>query len=107
MSLGESFSDNEEMYIVAITKHDLLTCNDGENSILDEQGRTGLHYEGKVGNVAVIQALLDMHLDINVTDKEGRKTVNYINGRINEFSINENSNALINNKKTISFTIQL
>lgn len=99
MSVGGSFDDNEESDIVTLSTGILLSCYDSENPICDEQGRTGLHYAAKVGNIAVIQALLDLHLDINVMDDEGNTPLDYIFNRINEFDGAENNDEAFNDEK--------
>ncbi|XP_011496124.1 PREDICTED: serine/threonine-protein phosphatase 6 regulatory ankyrin repeat subunit A-like, partial [Ceratosolen solmsi marchali] len=99
ISMGESFDNNEESDIVALTTDVLLACYDGEDPVCDDKGRTGLHYAAKVGNVAVIQALLDLHLDINAVDNNGKTPLNYIYDRINEFSDFDNNDEVFNNEK--------
>ncbi|XP_058808084.1 putative ankyrin repeat protein RF_0381 [Phymastichus coffea] len=99
MSIGGNFDDNEESDIVMLSTDILLSCYDGESPVCDANGRTGLHYATKVGNIAVIQALLDLHLDINAIDNEGNTPLNCIYNRINEFSGAENNDETFNDEK--------
>lgn len=96
MSTGGSFDDESD--IVAITKDVLVACYDSENPVCDNEGRTGLHYAAKVGNAAVIHALLDMHLDINAVDVNGKTPLDYAFERINEFADVDNNDETGNNE---------
>ncbi|KAJ8667744.1 hypothetical protein QAD02_009407 [Eretmocerus hayati] len=99
LSVGGNLNENEESDIVAITKDVLMCCYDGGSPICDKLGRTGLHMAARVGNVPVIQALLDMHLDINAMDVNGKTPLDYVNDRINEFPESNHDNEAINNEK--------
>lgn len=96
MSTGGSFDDESD--IVAITKDVLVLCYDGNNPVCDDEGRTGLHYAAKVGNAAVINALLDLHLDINALDVHGKTPLDYAYDRINDFADIDNNDEAGNNE---------
>ena len=97
MSVGGFINDDSD--IVAITRDVLISCYDGDNPICDDRGRTGLHYAAKVGNVATVQALLDMHLDINAIDDDGETPLDYIYERLVGYSGSGNSNEDPNSEK--------
>lgn len=86
MSNGESLDADSPLAIVNFHKQVLRFCYHSEEPLCDEIGRTGLHYAAKVGNVGLIHALLDMHLDVNAKDKDGKTPLDYTIDRIKEYS---------------------
>lgn len=96
MSTGGNFDNLSDL--VAITKDVLVSCYNSENPICDSEGRTGLHYAAKVGNAAVIHALLDLNLDINAVDIYGKTPLDYAYEQINNYSNFENNDETVNNE---------
>lgn len=90
MNLHRSFFADDAGDIVTFIRDVLESCYDYDNPVCDERGSTALHYAAKVGNAPVIQALLDMHLDINAKDSNGKTPLELIHDCIDEYVNRDN-----------------